>query len=463
MKKEILARQKNVFMYVLAAIIIMLFVVNGVYYSSKYTELQQYHDRANARRTPEHPFFRFYYAPPSPLMFCCDNDEKQQTITFSPGLNSLRIWQNNNEKGNIFLATGYSVDWTYIVQFICSLLMIVLSYNVFSGELERKTLSLIGSYSISRWKIYICKFCSVFFISMIILAAAMLTGLITILILGSIPITTAVITDVSLFYMFSLLYCSLFIFIGMSASITMRNSTISLIVSVFLWIFILLIIPKGAGIIAARLTNSQSDYERTKKYDHLRKDYDAEIQEIFKEAWKLAEQPDLDKDSFIEDIKQQISTADNKKADLEYRYGIEILQDNLNRYHREQRWKNMSPAVLFRDIIGNMFQCGNVYFLNYIEQLRNFTSRFREDMYNRYKTYVDYYNIGGGVVTIEGEQIMIRPDVPTFEYNGMEFEYKDAGFFESLRAAMQRLVVLIVLTMTIGIWGFIGFVRCDIR
>ena len=101
------------------------------------------------------PIDRQYYISPSPVSFCCSSNEKQVSALFWIRYNLLGLWQKASEKGNVFLPFSHTLDWTFIIQVLFSLLLLLLSYNSISEELESKTLALIASNSISRWEIYV--------------------------------------------------------------------------------------------------------------------------------------------------------------------------------------------------------------------------------------------------------------------------------------------------------------------
>ncbi len=457
--KEILVLQKNVFMYVLTAMIMILFVVNGAYYSAKYSEFLSYNGRALSRHGTT-AIYKNYYLPANPVIFCCDSNEKQMSTLCNVSPAKLNLSPNRDQRGNIFLESIHSMDWTRIVQIIFSLLMIVLGYSGISDENEKKTLNLVCSYSISRWKLFLGKFAGILLFTAVILLLALTIGLITILLAGKIPVDGKLLSKSILFYGVSLIYCSFFIFVSLGVSAKTRNSTMSLSVSVLIWVGIVLILPKTSVIAASHLQPARSEYENAKQFDRWEKPFEDEVTALLLKAQENKNLSADTKEQIIRNLEMNITQIENRRAEAEYRLNNFILLSEMTKYQEEQKWLKLSPAMLYRDTIETVVQGGNAYFLDFLKQMQFFEARFREDMFNRYNTYIARPR--GAVVRLDGEDITIFPDWPHIESNHMEFKFKPRSFRESLVASALQISILVLLTMITAIWGFIGFVRQEI-
>jgi ABC-type transport system involved in multi-copper enzyme maturation permease subunit len=354
------------------------------------------------------------------------------------------------------------MDWTFIVQIIFSIVIILISYNAITGEKEKKTLSLIGSNSISRLQIYISKFCSLFIASSIILLISILMGLITILIIGRIPVDSILIGRLGVFFLMSMFYGSIFIFIGLGCSIFSHSSTLSLLYAISLWLFLVIVLPESIDIAVKSTQTEPSNYELQHMYNEVQFYIG---QNIFGDLQKTISSDktysDAEKEQLIEDIKKRMIEIDNENV-LNTREIIDYIRNvYISRYRKQQQWKRFSPAIVFRRFSEKLFYEGSYEFLDVLEQLENFSISFHEDMYRRYNARKDGFL--STFVEINGERIRIRPDQPNFEHNGMEFQARDYDLRESLSMMMNDFILLLLLFSGLGVFGFIKFIRYDMR
>ncbi len=458
--KEILAHLIDFKIYPISIIILALFIVNGLHFNTQYNEQKDYFDRqANSRR--QEALNRFYHVPPDPASFCCASNDKQLSVNFWIRLEEMGLWQQNGEKGNIFLPSAITPDWTFIIIVLFSLLLILLSYNTISDEIETKTLLLNCSNPVSRWELFLGKCISMLLIASVILIVSMLSGLITIILLGDISVDSALMGRLAVFYALSLLYGSIFILIGMGSSVLVRRSTVSLLVSMSAWLFLIVLLPESIEVIIKKYQDNPSDYELTQQYEQMDMSIYRQLAEIRQENKKHDNLTDPEVQQLLTTIRSRIVEIGNEHSKKQRDLADYILQLQVNRYTKRQKWKKFTPAILFREIAEKIMYSGNFRFLDFIERARQFSIRFQDDMTRRYN--VTKSNYSSVRAEINGEFMIIEPEVPKMEYNGMELEVSNSSLVDSLRAALKEVLMLLCMSLFIGIWGFIGFVRCDIR
>ena len=144
---------------------------------------------------------------------------------------------------NPFMNILSSIDIVFIFGGILSLLALIFAYDALVGEYERGTLRLVLTHSVSRGQILLAKYIS----AMLCLLAPMLMSLI----LAMILLTTSPSFSLSMpdflriggIIFASIVYLSVFYLIGMLISaITQRMST-ALMLSIFVWGFLVLVYP----------------------------------------------------------------------------------------------------------------------------------------------------------------------------------------------------------------------------
>ncbi|MFC1551426.1 ABC transporter permease [Candidatus Latescibacterota bacterium] len=470
--KELQSYLKQFHYYLLALILLILFVVNGIFFSHEYVEQNEYYERqineiSNRITGPNvlSPPSRTVIFPPSPSLFCSSNNVNFTSISFNVRMERLTISQTTEEKGNFFLPIAQSMDWTFIVQIIFSIVIILLSYNAITGEKEKKTLALIGSNSVSRFQIYISKFISLFSASSIILLISMLMGLITILIIGRIPVDSFLIGRLGIFFLVSMLYGSIFILIGLGCSVFSHSSTLSLLSAISMWLLLVIVLPESIDIAVKSTQTEPSNYELQQMYNEEEFDFNPNAYSDLKNMISPDRTySDTEKEQLIEGLNKRMVELDNENV-LRKRAIIDYIRNvYTSRYWAQQQWKRFSPAIVFRMISEKLFYGGNYRFLDLLEQINNFSNSFHEDMYRRYNIRRDRIGgIMGTAVEINGERVMISLDRPSLEYNGMEFLASKHDLRESLSLMMNDFIILLLLLTGLGVFGFIKFINYDIR
>ncbi len=140
-------------------------------------------------------------------------------------------------------------------------------------------------------------------------------------------------------------------------------------------------------------------------------------------------------------IRQDIIALGDEHSKKERDLSNYIIQLHINRYIERQRWKKLSPSILFRGIVEKIMYTGNYRFLDIIDQAKQFGISFREDIYSRYGATRGLYR--GISVEINGELIDVKPNFPKIEYNGMEMQVRKPGIHDSARAALSGITTKI--------------------
>lgn len=460
--KEFLSHLTSFKLYPLAIILISLFIFNGIYFSFQFEEIQGYYNRrVTEQQLQKDEASRSYKLPPSTTIFVGSNNEKQQSVSFWIQINNMDLWQNNDEKGNIFLPAVHSLDWIFIIQIFFSLLLLMLSYNSVSEEIEIKTLALVASNAVSRWQIYLSKFISMFLIAATVLLVAMLSSLLFILILNKIPIDGLILSRLFLFYLLSLLYGAFFILAGMTCSVLIRRSTISLIVALSVWLFLVVVFPQGAKIIVQRTQNNPSDFELAQQSQMINDELDPKLDILKEKIESKSHYTEEEKTDAIQQAHEEIKRLDWEHAPKEQQFTFYVYNLKQGRYQEQRHWQQFSPHILFRETAERFLYTGNYKFLDFLRQVKEFSLQFQEDMQRQAgapKRYYSYFN-----AMINGERVLVCPPNPKFENNDMQLEATEPPLLSSLAAGLRGLLALMLVVAGVGIWGFVGFVRCDIR
>ena len=157
---------------------------------------------------------------------------------------------------NPFLALFPSIDLIFIFQVVLSLLALLCAYDTVSGERENGTLKLMMSNSIPRGYVLLGKYLSALLLLSWPIAVSIIFALLMAMFSGSISLNASYLLRVLLIVIVSLLYVSLFFLIGLFISAKTRRTATSLMLAMFVWVFLTLVYPNAAGLLADRFIRS---------------------------------------------------------------------------------------------------------------------------------------------------------------------------------------------------------------
>ena len=183
--------------------------------------------------------------PPNPLSIFNTGLDKRLgnkinvSHTFIPTIWDAKKYDAHNPYFNILT----SIDIVLIFQGILSLLALTFAYNAIAGEYEHGTLRLVLSHPVGRGYILAAKYIG----AMVCLFVPLLMSLLLMLILLTTSAMISLNTDDFLriggIVLTSLIYLSLFYLIGMLISAITRRTSTALILSMFVWTFLVLVYP----------------------------------------------------------------------------------------------------------------------------------------------------------------------------------------------------------------------------
>ena len=119
-------------------------------------------------------------------------------------------------------------DMSFLVEVLFSLMVIILTYNIISKEVESGTLQLLLSNPIPRHQVLLGKILANSLVVSISLACGMILQIAIVQLLGKIPLDNRLFIIVPLLFIVSFLYLLFWIVLSTLFSVVARNSNISL-------------------------------------------------------------------------------------------------------------------------------------------------------------------------------------------------------------------------------------------
>jgi len=148
-----------------------------------------------------------------------------------------------NASSNIYLNALYSLNWSRILIFILSFVIMCFSYDAFSREKEQGTLKLMLTSSVSRFSIIIGKYLGLLVTFLIPLIISLVVTVIMVMVAAELEFLPGNTVKLLIFLMAVIIFLSINILLGFTISCLSKTSAVSLSISLIVWAIMAVIFP----------------------------------------------------------------------------------------------------------------------------------------------------------------------------------------------------------------------------
>ena len=453
-KREFLDGVVSLRFFVTSVLAISVMVVGAVIFVGDYKEeLEDYNRKVNQNieRIRDNlelnnlaVVFQSLYKAPKPLSFCASGEEKNLPNTISVAA-AITAAERNTARGNFMLPWFVDLDWAFIVGVIFSFMALLLSYDGISGEREMGTLRLTLSNPVPRVKVILAKFCG----TMMTVCIPLVTGLVIYLLIvvgaGKVPLEAGDWARIGIMVSASLVYVGCFVGLGLLISTRSSSSATSLILSLFVWVVLVVIVPSGSALVASGFykLSALAEVERSKQ---------AAVEAV-REEW-------FRKDITMDESNPKLES--NKRAvrwiNSEVRAWLDIERDfqrkQFNQTRLARNIAKLSPRAVYTYIMEALAETGferHIRFLEDVERYREQLARFirEKDQQDPDSAHLYFVDWGLSKRPVEFEE------VPVFRESSPSLE-------ESLRQALPDLGILFLFGVAFFMGALASFIRCDV-
>ena len=195
------------------------------------------------------------YKPPQLLGIFSQGVDKEVGGEVTVSYKSIPSETKAYRSPNPLLAYFPHIDLTLVFKVILTLLALMFTYNAISGEKESGTLRLMLANGISRADILLGKYLAGAISFSLPLLLSLLAALVFITTAGGLSLSMEEGVRLLLITLFSFLFLSVFLLLGLLLSSLTHRSFITLLLALFCWLFIVIIIPNSSPILAAKIKN----------------------------------------------------------------------------------------------------------------------------------------------------------------------------------------------------------------
>jgi len=317
-KKEILLNLVS-FRFMVSVVLLSVLIVGSmqimaINYSRRledYSMGVQMHknDMANISTRPEFEAFGVTKDPRPPMLgIFAIGLEKQMSRSFMiPGYSMTRegeggrvvystskligIMPEGSKYSNPVFTLFMPPDFIYIINIVLSLLALLFSFDCISGEKEDQTLKLMLTNSVPRDVILFGKWIGGTISIMLPFLAAFSLGILLVVLRKDVSFTGEAPVRIALILGASMLYIAVFFLLGLLFSAFTERSSTSLILSLFAWVFFVLVIPNISPVIARQIVPLKTPDQIVRESERIEEDLRHEAmkeqnEEKRKELWE---------------------------------------------------------------------------------------------------------------------------------------------------------------------------------
>jgi ABC-type transport system involved in multi-copper enzyme maturation permease subunit len=404
---------------------------------------------------------------------------------------------------NPFMGNFMSLDFTTALTILLSLLGILFSYDMLSREKEQGTLKLALSQSVSRSTFFLGKIAGIFLTLAPILIICFLVILLIIQFAPSLRFSASDYGRIGMLTLMSFVYFAFFVFLGGFISSRTKSSTISIILNLFIWCFLLFLLPNAATYLGKNITPTD-DYKQL-QYNTEQIDsefWDAQYGEIEKtlqeenlhlEGWFICSGHDWDGGYMIAFTPKPNMEYERRKKELmnpvllnncDKKWAIQ--SDYLQQVYRQEKTIRylscLSPSGIFRQVAASLCHTGmdsEVHFMNQVRQFQNVyydyflqNRIFSSYLYFTPQKEVDFPNTWEEASAKFKKWKSEIEQKTTFSYSAFgyldtsglpQFTYVQPTIGNDLYSQLYLSAGILIICILLFWFSFISFIKYDVR
>ena len=383
----------------------------------------------------------------SSLIFCAEGDEPYLSMYvrgenyYSDIANVRPLWrlsfpQKTPNISNI-RPDFTTLDWSFIVSYILSFVAILFAFDSVSGELERGTLRLTLANPIPRHTVLTGKFLGTFLSINIPFTLSILMNL---LLISSSDVVQLNMYDwgrIGLLYIIIIIYTSLFIALSILVSAAVRQSGVSLVVLLLIWVSFVIFMPNTLASVGSRTVVPIVYVDSGDNSRKIGKD----IREEYQRKYGTTE---------LSPSVHVIAEFIAKEAIENERFNENYLKQQITQGKRARVITRLSPAAIVQHLFQSFAGTGFERHLQFLDNVRDYAREYSEFIIDADRADPESVHAIG---VPEGmSQKSVNPDaIPKF---------KDTlSITRDINAAAMDLFILLLFLSVLLAGSYLTFIR----
>jgi len=373
----------------------------------------------------------------------------------------------------IFAVFG-ELDLAFIVKIILALFALLFSYNAISGERELGTLKQVLSNSVGRASFILGKSVGGLITLFITFLLPLLIALLMLMVFFGVTFTGDEWARVGLMTLVFCVYLAVFFMVGMLMSALTRNSFVSFLLCLFVWVLSVVIVPRIAVEAAGRISPAPSIDRVEAERASISRNYYAVLRELL--TRNLTEALQSDPNASREVLRQ---VGDRARAEARERFAgteeallREYEQRQIRLLNTAESIARTSPTSCVTFAVSRLAYTDAEMRERFLRSLRRFRLAFLDYADEKIRLHPELANSGTSTsisVTDDDEgNISFRVGVRTPEHildtgDAPVFSMASEPLAASAAAIVPDVAILVVEFFLLFAAAFVAFLRYDVR
>ena len=370
---------------------------------------------------------------------------------------SMGVPRLNMEAISNLRPTATVIDWVFIITYLLSFIPLLFTFDALSGERERGTLRLCLANSISRPALLVGKFLGSLITVLIAFYLAVLFNLAIISTGSWTQLSGADWGRVVLIVLMASCYAGIFIAVGLIVSAVTRESRLSLVILLLIWVTVVVFMPSTLGTLSTKWmppvqTHHQFQVVKGTAIDQIRSDF-LNKRQALKERRQSAEtsqEAAAGIDTSELEIQRELVTEDMETRE---RFSRQHLAVQSTQVLRARHITRCSPAAIVQYALESMAGTGFNRHLQFLEYTNLYIRQFRDfivEMDRADTESLHFIGIRKGM----SEKPVSPEAIPIFE--------DKLTFQDTLNPAIMDMLLLVLLLGMSLTGAFLVFLRSEI-
>jgi len=359
------------------------------------------------------------------------------------------------------------LDLNFVFVIVFSLFAILFGYDAINGEKEAGTLKLVFSNSVARASFILSKLLGSVIALGVPLLVPLLIGCLMLLGFG-IPMSGLEWVRLGLVIVAGLLCFGVFLTLSIMISAMVSRSSVSFLLSLVVWIFSVLIIPKGSVLLASQIASVPSidavEIQKRKFSADQSQKWIQATQQWF--SSRMSSSSSMNDSGFVNAMAAFQDSMQKAREEARAEFYSRLDEDWRNKKDWQERWafgiSRVSPTAVFQIAAMNLAGTDVGMKFRYMQQLSRYRDAFAETIRKKTGSTADYFRIivrrfSGGQNDQEEKQKSLNPsELP-------EYVEQPRNLGDTINASLFDMGLLVVLNAIFFGGAFYAFLRFDLR
>ena len=391
------------------------------------------------------------YKKPAPLRFCADGgDSLLPTLTdaesyFWGSRNLKAFWRMTYPSATPNLKNidpdAIKIDWTFVIGYVLSLIALLFTFDAVSGEREHGTLRLMLANPIPRHTVLIGKFLGAFISVNIPFVIAVLMNLLVISTSSAVHLGAEEWGRLGIIVGIAMLYLCLFLALGLLVSARVKQSAVSLVVLLLIWVSFVIFMPNTLASIASHFSPARS-------YDAFQEDRRQTRRAILEVYHTQREKTEDPSKKMV--ISSEYVTQD---ATQDGRLRQEYLSERISQVRRAREITRISPIAVTQHLLEIFAGTGLERHLQFVENVQLYDREYHEFIADTERADPESPHIIGVRDGMSKKQVLPE-SIPIFE--------DTLNLSKDFNAAAMDLLLLTLFVVVLLAGAYLAFVRVEV-